>query len=97
MMIKMGAPYCFNDHKDKAADYRNSQEIITLWAIIMTFLQRRPDSYPLLAARINKIACVSSSILFDQDFTMKVKTTTFHHRDIQQLLEEKRKAYEKYP
>ena len=38
MMIKMGAPHCFNDNKEKASDYHNSQEVISLWAVIMTFL-----------------------------------------------------------
>lgn len=97
IMVIMGAPQCFMDAGEKAGDHKNSQEIMYLWAHIMLFVQKGPDYSEKIAAQINKLASISSCLLFDQDFSMKMRVTSQKFKDIEDLISEKRKHFEKYP
>lgn len=91
----MGAPYCFTENGDRASDVKNSGEMILLWVHIMQYLQKYPGDHPKLLVQMSKLASVTPSILYDQDFSLQIRATNYRSRDPEILLNEGRFA--KYP
>mmetsp|Transcript_35344 Transcript_35344/g.54107 ORF Transcript_35344/g.54107 Transcript_35344/m.54107 type:complete len:87 (+) Transcript_35344:372-632(+) len=79
----MGSPHCFQQqHGEDGA--KNSLEIIHLWIQIMLYIQDKPSRLKTIQPQLSKIASVTPAIIFDQDFSMKMKSVSHKFKDFEE-------------
>lgn len=83
----MGAPYCFLwATPEQGIDHRNSQEIVHLWAIILLVIQRKKDNIKAIETQIERVAGLSSCLLYDQEYNLKMKVISHKFREWDEII-----------